>query len=276
VIANNDNVTTNVDRAVTILQLGNDYSSIDLKNRISVTINTNPVNGSAALSGTNIIYTPNKGFIGKDSIKYTLCDTLGNRVYCDDAWIYIVIKPIANDDSIGTESVPIHCDQSTVNVRANDSIGLRTNVTSIRIIVDPTYGKALINGFAIAYIPTQGYTGWDNLTYELTVNGITDTATVTFYVDCPKNPCDFPEGFSPNGDGVNDKYTVTCPVNNPNSEMMIFNRWGNEVYHKINGYHDEWDGTYRNEPLPDGTYYYIFKYNDGLNKDKTGFIIVHR
>jgi gliding motility-associated-like protein len=58
--------------------------------------------------------------------------------------------------------------------------------------------------------------------------------------------------------------------------MLIFNRWGNEVYHKKDGYNGEWDGTYRGQDLPDGTYYYVFKYNDGVNKAKSGFIVIQR
>ncbi|MFM6944261.1 MAG: gliding motility-associated C-terminal domain-containing protein, partial [Bacteroidota bacterium] len=117
----------------------------------------------------------------------------------------------------------------------------------------------------------------DTLTYSITVNGLSDTATVIFKAKCPKDPCVFPEGFSPNGDGVNDNYIIVdCNIINTKSEMLIFNRWGNEVYHKENGYNGEWDGKYRNQDLPDGTYYYIFKYNDGINQPKTGFIVIQR
>ena len=35
-------------------------------------------------------------------------------------------------------------------------------------------------------------------------------------------------------------------------------------------------GTYNGQSLPDGTYYYIFKYHDGINEDKTGFIVIQR
>ena len=172
----------------------------------------------------------------------------------------------------------MHCDgfKPPYEVTANDSIGIGNHV-SIRIVGNPAHGTATVLGLGISYKPNEGYTGADQIIYELTVNRLMDTATLSFYVDCPKSPCDFPQGFSPNGDGTNDYYVINCPDANPTiSEMTIFNRWGNEVYHTSNGYKNNWDGNYKGQPLPDGTYYYIFKYHDGINEDKTGFIVIQR
>jgi len=48
----------------------------------------------------------------------------------------------------------------------------------------------------------------------------------------------------------------------PDSELNIYNRWGNLVYHVI-GYKNDWEGTFNNKKeLPDGTYYYILELND--------------
>jgi gliding motility-associated-like protein len=57
--------------------------------------------------------------------------------------------------------------------------------------------------------------------------------------------------------------------------MTIFNRWGNIIYSKLS-YNGDWDATYNGGPLPDGTYYYIFEYNEDNLKPKTGFIEVKR
>jgi uncharacterized repeat protein (TIGR01451 family)/gliding motility-associated-like protein len=60
-----------------------------------------------------------------------------------------------------------------------------------------------------------------------------------------------PDGFSPNGDGHNDKFVI-LHSNYMNIEIYIYNRWGNIVYESKN-YQDDWDG----DNLPDGTYYRI-------------------
>ena len=276
VIANADNASVFGNSTNNIIHvLSNDYSSIDLSNHASVSITTTPNHGAASVVNNQVVYTPAKGYIGRDTLIYTLCDTLGTQAYCDTALVVITIRPKANNDS---PKDSVHCDgfKPPYDVTANDSIGTGNHV-SVRIITAPLHGTATVLNLGISYQPNEGYTGNDQITYELTVNGLLDTATLSFYVNCPKSPCDFPNGFSPNGDGTNDYYVINCPDANPTiSEITIFNRWGNEVYHTASGYKNNWDGNYKGQPLPDGTYYYIFKYHDGVNSDKTGFIVIQR
>jgi gliding motility-associated-like protein len=276
VIANTDYASTNTNISIAINVVGNDYSSINLNNNIHVSIVDNANHGGAYVNGTNqVVYTPSFGYIGYDTLIYSLCDTLLAQAYCDTAMVIIAIRPIANPDTLGTDSIPVTCDGVSANITSNDSLGIGY-VVVINIIDQPNHGEATRLGNIISYKPTLGYKGLDTLTYSITINGLSDTAVVIFKVDCPNDPCKFPEGFSPNGDGVNDYYTLYCTGAYNKSEMLIFNRWGNEVYHKKDGYNGEWDGTYRGQDLPDGTYYYVFKYNDGVNKAKSGFIVIQR
>ena len=272
VIANEDGAVTNVNTSVLINVINNDYSSIGLNN-VSITVVDSTNHGKITVVNHQISYAPDSGYIGHDTLIYQLCDTFGIQSYCDTAFVIITVRPQANNDIFPDT---LTCDGFNKDVTANDGVG-KGNMVSIRIITQPLHGTASINGTSIIYKPEQGYEGADNIMYELGVNGLLDTAQVIFDVNCPKNPCDFPTGFSPNGDGTNDYYVINCPEANPNkSEITIFNRWGNEVFHVSGGYKNNWDGTYRGQPLPDGTYYYIFKYHDDLNADKTGFIVIHR
>jgi large repetitive protein len=277
IIANPDFSVTSINTSTTIHVVGNDNSTLDITNQISVSITNNPNHGVATVdAGHNINYTPATGYIGLDTLVYTLCDTLVTQAYCDTAIVIIAIRPKANVDTIGTDSIPVKCDGINANVIGNDNVGSNYDVT-IQIITQPSHGDAVVLGNLINYKPKQEYEGLDTLTYAITVNGLSDTTTVIFKAKCPKDPCVFPEGFSPNGDGVNDNYIIVdCNIINTKSEMLIFNRWGNEVYHKQNGYNGEWDGKYNSQDLPDGTYYYIFKYNDGINQPKSGFIVIQR
>lgn len=61
-----------------------------------------------------------------------------------------------------------------------------------------------------------------------------------------------PNAFSPNGDGYNDFFVLKYLEIYPNSELLLFNRWGNLIYSNSN-YKNDWDG----ENQPDGTYFYI-------------------
>ncbi|SHM24163.1 conserved repeat domain-containing protein/gliding motility-associated C-terminal domain-containing protein [Chitinophaga jiangningensis] len=67
-----------------------------------------------------------------------------------------------------------------------------------------------------------------------------------------------PNIISPNGDGKNDYFKIPGIERYPNSTLIIYNRWGNQVYQSKN-YHNEWDGHNLNE----GTYFYILQLNTG-------------
>ena len=80
-------------------------------------------------------------------------------------------------------------------------------------------------------------------------------------------------GFSPNNDGINDYLTVEGLEHYPSNELIIFNRWGTEIF-KQKGYDGYWDGSFDGLPLPDGTYFYVLK--DGAGNAQTGYVQISR
>jgi len=81
-----------------------------------------------------------------------------------------------------------------------------------------------------------------------------------------------PNIFTPNGDGKNDFFEVKGINGYPGSRLLIFNRWGNEVYRSEN-YTNNWDGS----GLADGTYFYLLeiKTTTGRTAQK-GWIYLNR
>ena len=83
-------------------------------------------------------------------------------------------------------------------------------------------------------------------------------------------PTDFniPEGFSPNGDGINDVFVIRGIDNYSENKFTIFNRWGDKVF-EANPYQNTWDGKSTKglriggDELPTGTYFYILDLGDG-------------
>ncbi len=72
----------------------------------------------------------------------------------------------------------------------------------------------------------------------------------------------FPTMITPNFDGKNDLFVINFLEKlYPECHVVIFNRWGSVVFESI-GYEEPWDGTYKGEPLPMGTYYYSIELND--------------
>jgi gliding motility-associated-like protein len=110
-----------------------------------------------------------------------------------------------------------------------------------------------------------GSWAWENAgpgAHEITLNFVTaDGCTASYALPYWIIPDDvvIPNVFSPNGDGVNDRFHIEN-AEFFNNELLIYNRWGQVVFHGTN-YRNQWSG----HGLPDGTYYYIFKLGDGRN-----------
>jgi gliding motility-associated-like protein len=77
--------------------------------------------------------------------------------------------------------------------------------------------------------------------------------------------------FTPNGDGINDKWEIGNSQVYPDMLLLVYNRWGQLVY-RHTGLYEPWDGkSLLGLPLDDATYYYII-YEKGSDR---GAGIVH-
>lgn len=87
---------------------------------------------------------------------------------------------------------------------------------------------------------------------------------------------DFFNGFSPNGDGINDYWRIPLLTKNPLNRVIIKNRWGSEVWRN-----DNYDNALvkfvgknmNEEDLTDGTYLYEIMYGLILKK---GWVFIKR
>lgn len=78
-----------------------------------------------------------------------------------------------------------------------------------------------------------------------------------------------PEGFSPNGDGINDLFVIEN-TDGQKVSLEIYSRWMTMVY-KNDDYKNDWNGTSNSgirlgnnaSGLPDGTYFYVVKLANG-------------
>ena len=83
-----------------------------------------------------------------------------------------------------------------------------------------------------------------------------------------------PNAFSPNSDGINDKWEILYLDSYPGCEVEVFNRYGQMIFRSV-GYDKAWDGTRNGTPLPVGTYYWIINPKNG-RKAITGSVTIIR
>ncbi|MDT3402200.1 CshA/CshB family fibrillar adhesin-related protein [Mucilaginibacter terrae] len=162
-------------------------------------------------------------------------------------------SPVASNDADFTGiNTPV-----IISILGNDNSGNSSfNQQSIEIVTQPKNGTVTIGGNGtVTYTPNPGYAGADEFTYRVRdLNGYyTNVATVNINISAT-SLLKIPNLFTPNGDGINDVFEIRGLDKFSQNELIIVNRWGNEVFHQSN-YRNTWTG----EGLNEGTYYYILK-----------------
>lgn len=87
-----------------------------------------------------------------------------------------------------------------------------------------------------------------------------------------------PTGFSPNGDGQNDLFSVLVGPDVQSFTFFVYDRWGNRMVHAKDDAYFTWDGTFNGEPVNAGVYPYMYEveYTDGTHEWHSGNITVIR
>ncbi len=131
---------------------------------------------------------------------------------------------------------------------------------NVAVIATPTIGTTTISG-----LNNIGVYHFVNTN----INGCADT--VALNVIAPDMI--IPNIFTPNNDGKNDLFVIKDLGSYPGSQLIIFNRWGNEVYRSDN-YLNNWDGG----NLAEGTYYYTLnrREHSGTITPINGWVFIKR
>jgi len=152
----------------------------------------------------------------------------------------------------------------------------------VTLLTPPSNGNLIINSDMTAvYTPNPGFVGTDTYTYTLSDanNLVASVTALTTIVVTPNEQRDIViyNIITPDGDGRNDRWLIDYIDEYPDNEVLIFNRWGDQL-HYFEGYDNStvvWDGTNRaGDKLPAGTYYYIIKLRD-VKKVYTGWVVIH-
>jgi gliding motility-associated-like protein len=115
----------------------------------------------------------------------------------------------------------------------------------------PSHRYALPGSYRVTLVVTNGI-------------GCTDSTSQAWLKVIPDAALHIPNAFSPNGDGVNDRWEIPGLAATPGCQVQVFNRWGQSVFEST-GYGQPWDGTWHGQLMPVGTYYYVIR---AKQKDK--------
>ncbi|MCH2223209.1 MAG: CotH kinase family protein [Crocinitomicaceae bacterium] len=131
----------------------------------------------------------------------------------------------------------------------------------------------------------EGVLGTDPNNPDTDGDGISDGTEVADGSD-PLDECDpnangiecalgihVPTGFSPNGDGKHDTYSIIVGKDILSFKFHVYDRWGNRMFiSSAKGF--EWDGTYKGKELNAGVYAYMLEvtYENGTGEMRTGNI----
>ena len=191
---------------------------------------------------------------GIDKYCLYICDAADNcTTYHLTVEVVESLNPILRNDRV---SVMMN-EEIRIEVKDNDAIN--GSILDFGIPSQQMVGSADADLFSenIVYTPAYDVCGvQDSFQYFIANERGKGIATVVVEVLCEE--LTVYSGFSPNGDGVNDYFKIMGIEKFENSELVIFNSRGNEVYTKV-GYQnqDGWDGLWKGKMLPDGTYFYI-------------------
>ncbi len=271
-VAVNDSIRYTWSGPMIINPLANDFDPEDDPIELAGLIGS-PQLGTVVDNGNNTItYTADSNRAGHVWFEYIVCDSLGA---CDTGVIYILVPLNAVNDFAITD----YETSTGFPVINNDAIGPRTIATRFN---NASNGFAIVNPIGSAtYTPFTSFQGLDFFSYiicdTLDLALGCDTAIVQVTVSPPPMQVVVPEGFSPNNDGINDVLVIENISFFPNATMIVYNRWGTEVWRSEGGYNNDFAGQTRGgDNLPDGTYFYSLELDDPEFPNVGGHLIINR
>ena len=190
-VANIDNVEIPQDTTlVGIAPLSNDTDVDDDSLTLTVVVSPTTANGTATLLGADsIVYTPQSGFSGLDTIRYTVCDTSN---LCANGMVIVTVGFVNTPPNALNDALTIAEDSglSSLNVLLNDTdingVGDTLKVTTITTPING--GVATIIGdSSISYMPALNFNGIDSLQYTVCDTSMGCATAWVFFTVSPVN-----------------------------------------------------------------------------------------
>ncbi|RYU94111.1 SdrD B-like domain-containing protein [Emticicia agri] len=237
-----------------------------------------------------------------------LSDSLDHVFSADDSSNYIIaapptlsagsqlkLNPDFNGRTIETTGITtmLIADSSSLAPGASDTLELKLRVVTEKqeavIFANSAYGSARDTTATIRDVSQTGTDPDPDGDGNPGNNSAPTLITIGDEIPTPNDTATaiIPGGFSPNNDGVGDKFFIeNINKTNVKASIYIYNRWGSLVYKNEDyGKSEGWDGKANNglvllsdgKDVPDGTYYYVVQAEGKWEgKPVIGFITIAR
>lgn len=208
--------------------------------------------GGAASNG---VFDPGLTGPGQFWVSYTWIDSTG----CESSWT----------DSMVVWELPSVADAGPDQILTNsmDAV-MEANVPVIGTGYWTASSSALSVSDAQDALATVSFSGFEECLLTWTIsNGTCPSSSdeVLILVE----GMSVPSGFSPNGDGRNENFVIRGIEAFSKRSLVVFNRWGNEVYSAAT-YNNDWNG----ENIVDDTYFYVLDLGEG--GERSGYVVIKR
>jgi gliding motility-associated-like protein len=135
----------------------------------------------------------------------------------------------------------------------------------------------LSGGLATSYLWSNGSTASfikvssSGVYWVQTTNGLCGNSDTLLISTCEIG-VEFPNVFTPNGDGINDDFIPKKYNGVLKANLTIYNRWGKKLFYTDNPI--AWNGYHKGNICSDGTYFWIVQYTTITNESKSikGFL----
>ncbi len=200
-VANDDTYAIGAGNPVELTVLSNDTDVDSSINPQSISVTANPAFGTVTVLGIGVIrYTPDAGFRGSDSFRYTVRDSAGN--VSNEAIVTVTVNsaPVAANDSATTfKGEPVD-----INVLAND-VDQDGSIDPNTVSIDQSSPNGLVEvqpDGTVRFTPTTGFTGPTTFRYSVRDNVGTPSNVATVTVQVLNSKWQNPSGFlDVNADG---------------------------------------------------------------------------
>ena len=200
-----------------------------------------------ALEVGKLRYVPNLGYQGTDAFIWNAFD--GAEIAATPAQVNINIAPELTVSIIDPTDSLCAGQADTLSLSVEPPQG----DYSYEWVCEDGCSNASLDKASLLISPTA------ESRYSVTVSradrSVARDTVVVLVQDCAGVRLAIPQGFTPDGDGVNDTWTIPNLGAFPDVAVRVFDRFGHTVYESPQ-YDNQWQGTYDGQPLPTGTYYY--------------------